>query len=306
MKTLYDLLGALPDDDAESLRTAFRKAVKANHPDVNTGDPDAPVKFRQIVRANAILRDAEQRAAYDRLLAFTRQQGIMRSRRTIMSDTIHKIASDAIAVMFLSVVFIGGYTLFEHISSTSVIPGKAIEVTARGAAEIASVTPTRQFDALARDEPRERLEGVAVPNEAIATNSPANTGGVEEVATAANTGGPQEIAPAANPGNPQKISNAAPAPELAAEDAKSHRERGMLAYRDGDLYRAIADFNRAIQLDPSSPDTYIDRGIVFYRMHEFDRAFADIAQAKRIENSIRTKTPLPAPRKASPSSGKTG
>ena len=28
MKTLYDLLGALPKDDAEELRTAFRKAAK--------------------------------------------------------------------------------------------------------------------------------------------------------------------------------------------------------------------------------------------------------------------------------------
>jgi curved DNA-binding protein CbpA len=294
MKNLYDLLGALPDDDAESLRTAFRKAVKANHPDVNADDPDAPLRFRQIVRANAILRDAEQRAAYDRLLALTHRQ---KSKRTIISDTIHKLASDAIAVIFLSVVFIGGYTLFEHISKASVIPGKAIEVSARGAAEIAPITPARQFDAMGRDEPREKLEGAAVPNEAVVTNADA---------PAANTGGAPEVAPAANAGGPQETANVGTAADLEADDAKSHRERGMLAYRDGDLYGAIADFNRAIQLDPSSPDTYIDRGIVFYRMHEFDRAFADIAQAKRIENSIRPRTPLPAPRRASPASGKTG
>jgi tetratricopeptide (TPR) repeat protein len=281
MKNLYDLLGALPDDDAESLRTAFRKAVKANHPDVNADDPDAPLRFRQIVRANAILRDAEQRAAYDRLLALTHRQ---KSKRTIISDTIHKVASDALAVIFLSVVFIGGYTLFEHISKASVIPGKAVEISARGAAEIAPVRLARQFDAMGRDEPREKPEGAAVPNEAVVNAD----------------------APAANAGGPQETATVGPAAELEADDAKSHRERGMLAYRDGDLYGAIADFNRAIQLDPSSPDTYIDRGIVFYRMHEFDRAFADIAQAKRIENSIRPKTPLPAPRRASPASGKTG
>ena len=50
MKTLYDLLNALPDDDAESLRAAFRKAAKANHPDNNPGEPDAPLRFRRIVR----------------------------------------------------------------------------------------------------------------------------------------------------------------------------------------------------------------------------------------------------------------
>jgi len=31
MDTLYDLLGALPRDDAEGLRTAFRSAVKGTH-----------------------------------------------------------------------------------------------------------------------------------------------------------------------------------------------------------------------------------------------------------------------------------
>ena len=111
----------------------------------------------------------------------------------------------------------------------------------------------------------------------------------------------------ANAGGAEAIVNAGPAPDLSAHDAKSYRERGIFAYRDGDLHRAIADFDRAIQHDPGFADAYIDRGIVFYRMHEFDRAFADIAQAKRIENSNRArtaKTALPAPHKTSPSSAK--
>ena len=63
MTTLYELLGALPHDDAEGLRTAFRKAAKAAHPDTNPDDPDASLRFRQLVRAHDILSDAEQRAA---------------------------------------------------------------------------------------------------------------------------------------------------------------------------------------------------------------------------------------------------
>ena len=51
MGTLYNLLGALPSDDAESLRTAFRKAAKATHPDINPDNPDAALRFRQLVRA---------------------------------------------------------------------------------------------------------------------------------------------------------------------------------------------------------------------------------------------------------------
>jgi curved DNA-binding protein CbpA len=61
MGTLYDLLGALPRDDAEGLRTAFRKAAKATHPDLNPDSPDAAVRFRELVRAYDILIDPEQR-----------------------------------------------------------------------------------------------------------------------------------------------------------------------------------------------------------------------------------------------------
>ena len=46
MTTLYELLGALPHDDAEGLRAAFRKAAKAAHPDTNPDDPEASQRFR--------------------------------------------------------------------------------------------------------------------------------------------------------------------------------------------------------------------------------------------------------------------
>ena len=68
MQTLYDMLDVRPDDDAEGLRQAFRKAVKASHPDIHTDDPDAPRRFRHFVQAYNILRDPELRADYDRLL----------------------------------------------------------------------------------------------------------------------------------------------------------------------------------------------------------------------------------------------
>jgi Flp pilus assembly protein TadD len=80
-----------------------------------------------------------------------------------------------------------------------------------------------------------------------------------------------------------------PAPDPAANDATSYRERGIVAYRGGDLRRAIADFDRAIKLDPSYADAYIDRGIAFYRTGEFDRAFADMARAKHIQSVKRAK-----------------
>jgi len=284
MKTLYDLLGALPDDDAESLRTAFRQAAKATHPDINTDDPDAPLKFRQIVRANAILSDADQRATYDRLLALT-----LRQRHWKLKRTIRKVASDAIKVACLSAVSIGGYLVFEQISKASIVPVKPTEIAARARTEIAAVTPTKQSDTTGRDKPPEKLESAGVASDAIVPSA---------AAPATNA------APAANTDSTQAMANADPAPDLTARDAKSYRERGIVAYLGGDLYRALADFDVAIQIDPGFADAYIDRGIVFYRIHEFDRAFADIAQAKRVKNSSRTKTLPLAPRKVSSSSAK--
>jgi tetratricopeptide (TPR) repeat protein len=272
MKTLYDLLGALPDDDAESLRTAFRQAAKATHPDSNTDDPDAPLKFRQIVRANAILSDADQRATYDRLLALTRRRPNWKPKRAI-----RKVASDAIKVACLSAVSIGGYLVFEQVSKASIVPVKTTVVAVRAPTEIAAVAPTVQIDTTGRD----KLVSAGIASDAVV---------------------PSAAAPAANTDSAQALANAGPALDLTARDAKSYRERGIVAYLNGDLYRALADFDVAIQIDPGFADAYIDRGIVFYRIHEFDRAFADIAQAKRIKNSSRTKTLPLAPRKVSSSS----
>ena len=84
MKTLYDLLGAHADDDAETLKKAFRKAVKATHPDLHAGDADAQLRFRQIVNANAILRDAKQRATYDLLLQRERQFLLLREHPQLL------------------------------------------------------------------------------------------------------------------------------------------------------------------------------------------------------------------------------
>jgi DnaJ-domain-containing protein 1 len=190
MKTLYDLLGARPDDDAETLKDAFRKAAKANHPDLQVGDPDAPKRFRQIAGAYAILRDAEQRATYDRLLAFERQQRRLKLKRNIVSD--------AIAVFGLAVVLVGGYTLFFHISKTSVAKTsaeavKVVEITAREPAEIAAVQPSVRTETADQDELRDKLARVEVPNAAVAPSAvvtEANSGGALGIAD----GGPAEIA----------------------------------------------------------------------------------------------------------------
>src|SRR5262245_39440686 len=140
MRTLYDLIGARADADAEGLKNAFRKAAKANHPDLHAGDRDAPIRFRKIVEAYDILRNEEQRAAYDRLLKFERGRLRRKLRRTV-SYVVHNIVSDAIAVAGLAIVLGGGYTLFAYISKAPTETARLAEAAGRGPAKIAAVRP---------------------------------------------------------------------------------------------------------------------------------------------------------------------
>ena len=146
MKTLYDLLGAFADDDAEALRTAFRKAVKGAHPDINPDDPDAALKFRQIVRANEILSDEEQRGAYDHLLDLAQLEQETASRHAI-AVVIHKLASGVMALVGAAALTAGGYLLFVHLTMASVAAPNKVDM-ARGSTRIAAV---------ASAEPRARV-----------------------------------------------------------------------------------------------------------------------------------------------------
>jgi tetratricopeptide (TPR) repeat protein len=66
--------------------------------------------------------------------------------------------------------------------------------------------------------------------------------------------------------------------------ADSYMGRG-LAYRvKGDTDRAIADFDRAIQLDPNNANAYFSRGAIYGAVKDdFDRAIADYDKAIEIK-----------------------
>ncbi|WJR76292.1 DnaJ domain-containing protein [Bradyrhizobium sp. NP1] len=286
MTTLYELLDALPSDDADEIRAAFRKAAKATHPDTNPDDPDAPLKFRQLVRAHEILGDAEQRAAYDQLLTAALLESRSRQTRTAIYERIQKVASSTIAATVISAILIGGYTLFGRLSETPAIAERAVGAAATVLAELVAMPPPAQTevpaaaartDAIVPEEAGTRAEAVA-PAEIITVSAPWPADGAEP------------------------IRNIELLADFRANDARSYRARGMAAYRSGDLFRALADFDLAIQHDPRSAEAYLDRGIVLYRMRNFDRAYADMAHAKRIGSTSHAKVPLPvpAPRRLTP------
>jgi curved DNA-binding protein CbpA len=263
MTTLYDLLGALPDDDADGLRAAFRKAAKASHPDVNPGNPEAAERFRRIVRANAILSDEQQRTAYDRLLEVARRQQSQEPKRSNVSGTIRRLAIDAIASAAVSVVLVGGYFLFRPVDGRPIASAQVTEVSRREPAQALGQ----------HDQPAVAGAGVKSDVNLLDAEAPAKP---DSVAPAASTG----IAPA----------SASPARDVETKDAKYYLERGILAYRSGDLYIALANFDLAIDRDPNLSDSYINRGIVFHRLGDLKRAFSDVAEAKRIDDLNRKKS----------------
>ena len=263
MTTLYDLLGALPDDDADGLRAAFRKAAKASHPDVNPGNPEAAQRFRRIVRANAILSDEQQRAAYDQLLEVARRQQSPEPKRSNVSGTIRRLATDAIASAAVSVVLVGGYFLFRPVDGRPIASAQVTEVSRREPAQALGQ----------HDQPAAAGAGVKFVGLPEA-EAPAKADGVAPAS--ASTG----IAPA----------DASPALDVGPKDAKYYLERGILAYRAGDLVIALANFDLAIDMDPGLSDSYINRGIVFHRLGDLKRAFSDVAAAKRIDDLNRTKS----------------
>jgi curved DNA-binding protein CbpA len=261
VQTLYELLDALPDDDAEALRRAFRKAAKANHPDNNPDDPEAAQRFRRIVRAHSILSDMRQREAYDRLLAKAHQQQALNSGRT----KGRHLVTDIIGTMAIAFVSIGAFLLFERGLTIPIAPAQVQDISVRASA-LAAAMPTPPSDPaepVGEHNKREKTE---------VTDKPEALDAFAEM--------PPQVAVAA-------VDDASAIPTASApevKDAKYYRQRGSQAYRSGDLPLALIDFDLAIELDPNFSDAYIDRAVVFRRMGDMKRAFADAAQAKRIDD----------------------
>ena len=67
MADYYSVLGVERGADDKALKSAYRKLAMQYHPDRNPDNPSAEVKFKELNEAYDVLKDGNQRAAYDRV-----------------------------------------------------------------------------------------------------------------------------------------------------------------------------------------------------------------------------------------------
>ena len=63
------------------------------------------------------------------------------------------------------------------------------------------------------------------------------------------------------------------------ENADGFHDRGNLRSRNGSYELAIADYNKAIDIDPGFAEAHYNRGFSFYELGRYEEAIADLTRA---------------------------
>ncbi len=129
MRTHYEVLGVTIDSSPEEIKDAYRRQVKAVHPDLNNGDPQSVERMKALVTAWEILRDPIQREEYNRVHG-VRHAGesefdyaeFLRSRRNdhesqaklVFYDLLHDNPDEALQV-YDSLVAAGDFELSKYL-----------------------------------------------------------------------------------------------------------------------------------------------------------------------------------------------
>jgi curved DNA-binding protein CbpA/Tfp pilus assembly protein PilF len=289
IRTLYDVLGVRRDADPETIKQAFRRAVKAYHPDRSGGEVAASETFHDIIAASEILRDPEQRAVYDRQLALERELSQLARRDALVRA--------ALAAMAVALVVIGGAEVWIALTGS---PAREMQSTHSDANVATTSQPDQSPPASGGNDAHAaaglRSEPDPTPpraTRAAAGDSAGRDAGIDSSMLSDSFAAlpsappapsvPEQAIDTISPGGPDPdIAELDEALRLAPNDAQAHRRRGNLWGRKGDMERALADYDEAIRIDPSDIAIFHDRGVMWQRNGELDKALIDLDHAVRM------------------------
>lgn len=369
MKTPYEVLGVSRRADDAAIRAALRRAAKAYHPDVNSHNPEAEQHLREIIAAYEVLRNPQQRAAYDQLQRRRRRDSLRRLVPTaIVSAAVVSAGTLGLLVWLTQPVPTpappaapgtqaaltatpqgtsagSGHAKAngdtgQEAEEAAAQPSPSIVIAARMTIQPASGDHPHEETGLstepdsAPDQP-EQAEGGAVavaaalhPQGLLATQWAALENNSDLAATWAfasrNAGTPEGALAlthliemldmahdavslsdlnAASSGavadavhqrlahlgaTAAKVQPAGPAANSGesanadSDDPAIYLERGLIASRKGNFDRAIAHFDRAIELAPGNPLALCHRANAWGSKGETDRALVDLDAAIRL------------------------
>jgi tetratricopeptide (TPR) repeat protein len=298
MKSLYDVLGARMDDDAQAIRKAFRAAVKAYHPDLHPGDPDAVLRFRRIITAAAILRDKKQRAAYDQRLGINRQQIRQKFDQQLLQlqyqrrQTRLRLGATAVVAVF---ALAGGYGLLMPRPTTAVVEVmRDTPSTAKTATIVETIKNDGKGKAFTAASVAAAGVGESMPAAATATTDPAGNDADNAPGIARGTSAhlkpahkeDTDAAPTLPEGSGAIAHGAAAAAagadildgvlkSAAAPSAADKSDKGSEAL-------ALADREPATAL-PNDANFYRELGTASYRIGDFPHAIVSLDEAVRLD-----------------------
>jgi curved DNA-binding protein CbpA len=298
--TLYDFLSVDRSADTETLKRAFRKAIKKYHPDLHGGDAIANRRTKVIIAAHKILSDPERRADYDQYLAQSHEPPPQPQRRPTMIYA-------ATATVCLSFALVSAWKLSgpaAKLIDQVTVAGRDRQQGPPRAVDVAENTPIATVPASDRGHPIS-VSGVEIRLATSETEAAVSRIGIAFASVSA------PIKADLN----RTIADVDPAVRCTLEDPQAHRDRGKalddkgntdpalaeyaghpavfhdraLAWqRQGQLDQALADLDRAVRKSFSDPEAYLDRGAVWLEKGWYDRALADFSQALKINPSLPT------------------
>jgi len=103
----YKILGVAMDATAEDIKRAYRKLAMEHHPDRNNWDKASEERFKEITEAYEVLRDEDQRGAYDRY-----GEAGVRGGRAGPQGMSHVDLSEALNIFMRDFGGLGGFDAF--------------------------------------------------------------------------------------------------------------------------------------------------------------------------------------------------